>query len=142
MPTLREYMTTSLATVPSSADLYTLAKQMKEYDIGFLPVVENDKSKYTGVVTDRDIVVKGLAKESAENVTASDILTEDVVTGNPDMNVEDAASLMQENQIRRLLVIENEHVKGVVSLGDLSADGERSLAGNIMGEISKGYGNN
>lgn len=140
MATLRDFMTTNLASVSVSDDLHTLAKQMKEDDVGFLPIVENDK--YAGVVTDRDIVVKGLARGSAENVTASEIMTENVVTGTPDMDVEEAARLMQEHQIKRLLVIENDHVKGVVSLGDISAEGSRSVAGNIVSEVSKGYGNN
>ncbi|QHE51694.1 CBS domain-containing protein [Pontibacillus sp. HMF3514] len=140
MPTLREYMTTSFISVHLSDDLNTLANEMKEHDVGFLPVIENDK--YAGVVTDRDIVVNGLTKGSPEDVTASQVMTDHVVTGNPDMNVEDAARLMQENQIKRLLVIENEHLKGVVSLGDFSAEGENSISGHVVSEVSKGFGNN
>ncbi|SEI14241.1 CBS domain-containing protein [Halobacillus karajensis] len=137
MTLLKEYMTTNVESSKTSDDLKTLAEKMEKDDVGFLPVVENDK--YAGVVTDRDIVVKGLAKGTGK---AEDIMTENVVTGSPDMEVEEAAKLMQDHQIKRLLVVDDDAVNGVVTLGDLGVENADQVAGNIISEVSKGKGNN
>nr|WP_255437696.1 CBS domain-containing protein [Thalassobacillus sp. CUG 92003] len=65
-------------------------------------------------------------------------MTENIISGYPQMDVEEAAQLMQEHQIKRLLVIENGEVQGVVSLGDLGAKKASQIAGNILSEVSKG----
>ncbi|WP_163528835.1 CBS domain-containing protein [Halobacillus ihumii] len=140
MAILKEYMTPTVECSKSSDGSNTIAKQMEEENIGFIPVVENEK--YAGVVTDRDIVVKGLAKGSAENVKAEDIMTENVVTGYPDIEVEEAARLMQDHQIKRLLVVKDEAVHGVVTLGDLGVENAGQVAGDIVSEASKGQSNN
>ncbi|WP_082232191.1 CBS domain-containing protein [Halobacillus massiliensis] len=140
MSVVKDYMTSNLASCNASDDLQTLAKHMKEQDVGFIPLVENDR--YVGVVTDRDIVVKGLAKGSPDNIKASDVMTENVVTGYPDMDVQEAARLMQDHQIKRLLVIENDSIQGVVSLGDIGIEGANEVAADIVSEVSKGKGNN
>ncbi|MGI8315983.1 CBS domain-containing protein [Halobacillus mangrovi] len=140
MSVVKDLMTTNLATCNSSDDLVTVAQRMKEEDVGFVPLVEKDK--YVGVVTDRDIVVKGLAKGTADNVKASDVMTENIITGYPDMDVSEAARLMQEHQIKRLLVVENESIQGVVSLGDVASQGVAEAAADIVREVSKGAANN
>ncbi|MFD2922157.1 CBS domain-containing protein [Halobacillus naozhouensis] len=137
MALLKEYMTTNVESSKTSDDLKTLAEKMEKDDVGFLPIVENEK--YAGVVTDRDIVVKGLAKGTGK---AEDIMTENVVTGSPNMEVEEAAKLMQEHQIKRLLVVDDETINGVVTLGDLGVEHADQVAGNIVSEVSKGKGNN
>ncbi|GGF29013.1 hypothetical protein GCM10010954_30160 [Halobacillus andaensis] len=91
---------------------------------------------------DRDIVVKGLAKGSAGEVKASDVMTEKVITGYPEMEVEEAARLMQEHQIKRLLIVESDTVKGVVTLGDIGYQGIDEAAAGIVREVSKGQSNN
>lgn len=140
MTVVKELMSTNLATCNATDDLVTVAKHMKEADVGFVPLVEGEK--YVGVVTDRDIVVKGLAKGSSDNVKASDVMTEKIITGYPDMDTEEAARLMQEHQIKRLLVVENDSIQGVISLGDVGAQGSDDVAGDIVREVSKGYANN
>jgi CBS domain-containing protein len=140
MSVVKELMNTDLATCNATDDLVTVAKHMKEADVGFVPLVEGDK--YVGVITDRDIVVKGLAKGSSDNVIASDVMTENIITGYPDMNTEEAARLMQEHQIKRLLVVENDSFQGVVSLGDIGAQGSDEVAADIVREVSKGVANN
>ncbi len=140
MAILKEYMTPTIECSKASDNLNTLAKQMEEKNVGFIPVVEN--GKYAGVVTDRDIVIKGLAKGSAEDVKAENIMTENVVTGYPDMEVEEAARLMQDHQIKRLLVVEDEAVNRVVTLGDLGVENADQVAGDIVSEVSKGQSNN
>ncbi|WP_018923541.1 CBS domain-containing protein [Salsuginibacillus kocurii] len=140
MSVVKEYMTPKVREASSSDDLATLAKHMRDEDVGFVPVAEDDK--YVGVVTDRDIVVKGLAKGSSDQVKASDIMTRKVITGTTNMEVEEAARLMQEHQIKRLLVVENSTVEGVVTLGDLGYEGATEVAANVVREVSKGAANN
>lgn len=140
MPELKNYMNTEVVTCEASDTLTTIAKRMKEKEVGFVVITEQDK--YAGVITDRDIVVNGLAKGSAENVKASDIMTDKVVTATSDMEVQEAARLMQDHQIRRLLVVDEDKVSGVVSIGDIGLQGSDEIAGYIMGELSKGSANN
>ncbi|MFZ4453690.1 CBS domain-containing protein [Salibacterium aidingense] len=137
---LKDVMSPNPVSSNATDELTTVSKKMKEEDVGFIPVKEDDK--YAGVVTDRDIVVNGLAKGSAENVQASDVMTENIVTGPPDMEVEEAARLMQEHQIKRLLVMEDKEVKGVATLGDLGVENAVETAGNVIHDVSKGNGNN
>ncbi|AKG05242.1 CBS domain-containing protein [Salimicrobium jeotgali] len=140
MPELKNYMNTEVVACEASDTLTTIAKRMKEEEVGFVVITEQDK--YAGVITDRDIVVNGLAKGSAENVKASDIMTDKVVTATSDMEVQEAARLMQDHQIRRLLVVDEDKVSGVVSIGDIGLQGSDEIAGYIMGELSKGSANN
>ncbi|SFG21093.1 CBS domain-containing protein [Halobacillus alkaliphilus] len=140
MTALKEYMNANLTTCEASDNLSEVAKCMREEDVGFVPIVE--EGKYAGVVTDRDIVVKGLAKGSPDDVKASDIMTEKIITGSSDMEIAEAARLMQDHQIRRLLVVDQDTIRGVVSIGDIGKQGSDEIAGNIMSETAKGSSNN
>ncbi|RDW16688.1 CBS domain-containing protein [Oceanobacillus chungangensis] len=135
MTTLQEIMTENVVEVKPSDNLFTLAREMEANDIGFLPVIDD---KFLGVVTDRDIVCKGLAKgQDINNIEAQQIMTEKVYTGFPDMDVEEASKLMQVQQISRLLVVENDQLKGVVSLGDIAATNNEQAAESALSEIKK-----
>lgn len=131
-------MTKEVVTAKPNDDLMTLAKEMKENDVGFLPIADG---KFLGVVTDRDIVVKGLAKDSDySNVQAQQIMTEKVITGYPDMDVEEASRLMQDHQISRLMIVDNDQLKGVASLGDMAVTNTRraeQAAEDALSEIKK-----
>ncbi|WP_077624056.1 CBS domain-containing protein [Sediminibacillus massiliensis] len=136
MTALQDVMVTNVAEVKPSDSLETLAREMDAHDVGFLPVVSEDK--LVGVVTDRDIVRRGLAKDfKANSVEAQQVMTEKVITGLPDMDVEEASRLMQDHQIKRLLVTENDQLKGVVSLGDLAVSGNDQSAESALSEIKK-----
>lgn len=116
-----EVMTRDVETVGSETDLMTAAEKMRVRDIGFLPVVENDT--VVGVVTDRDITLRGLGRgRIPQFTTVGEIMTpiafwcyeEDVLT--------DAAQIMEENQVRRLLVLDvGKKLVGLLSLDDLAA---------------------
>ncbi|WP_067726951.1 CBS domain-containing protein [Oceanobacillus damuensis] len=138
MTTLQEVMTEDVVTAKPHDNLLTLAKEMEKNDVGFLPVLDE---KFLGVVTDRDIVVKGLAKdEGYSNVEAKQIMTEKVITGYPNMDVEEASRLMQDHQISRLMVVEKDKLKGVVSLGDMAVtenDRADQAAEDALSEIKK-----
>ncbi|WP_087973274.1 CBS domain-containing protein [Oceanobacillus rekensis] len=135
MTTLQEIMTENVAEVKPSDGMFSLAREMKANDVGFLPIIDD---KFLGVVTDRDLVCKGLAKgPDITNIEAQQIMTEKVITGLPDMEVEEASRLMQDHQISRLLVVENDQLKGVVSLGDIAVTNNEQAAESALSEIKK-----
>jgi len=102
-----------------------------------VPVVDNGRP--IGIVTDRDIVIRAVAEEKQANRTVREILTASVVCASPDMSTHEAADLMSEYQIRRLPVVENQRVVGIVSLGDLAVkEAKDKRVGDTLEHISEG----
>lgn len=134
---LEDYITTNVETVNVSENLQTLAQKMVKQDIGFLPVVDN--GNYVGVITDRDIVTKGVAENLS---TAEEIMTKNVVTGSENTSVDDATNLMENHNIYRLLIVDDDKVTGVVSLSDLGSKNAEQLIGKIVSDISSSDDNN
>lgn len=116
---VREIMTTEVATAQPDSTLEEVASMMKEEDTGAIPVLDEDE--LVGIITDRDIVVRCIAEgKDATETNVEDILSEDLVTISPDDDVEEAARLMSERQIRRLPVVEEGELIGMISLGDIA----------------------
>lgn len=113
-----------------------LAKIMRDQDIGAIPISED--SHLVGMVTDRDIVCRGLAKgKDTTKLVARDIMTHDVVSCRVDEDVEDAIYLMEQKRVRRLPVLnENNRLVGMLSLGDLSHAVNRELTGELAKSVS------
>jgi CBS domain-containing protein len=111
------------------------AQRMAEINVGSLPVLDGDR--LAGIVTDRDIVLRAVAKGSSPDSPVDQAMTTDLVTVAPDSSIDDAARLMSERQIRRLYVTDGKKLVGVLSLGDLAID-KTSEAGSTLREISKG----
>jgi|SRR5215211_823603 len=121
--TVEEIMTRNPRTVDASATLRDAARVMSESDIG--DVVVTDGGQVTGIVTDRDIVVRAVAEGRDPDSTAvSDVVTTGVETIEPDASVDDALSRMREKDIRRLPVARKGEPIGIVSLGDLAVERE------------------
>ncbi|GAA5513145.1 hypoxic response protein 1 [Deinococcus carri] len=118
MPTLRDIMTPGPVTVDPMATLKEVATLMLEQDIGSVLVMENDRP--TGIITDRDIVIRAVAYGHDFGTPVTDYTTGDVFTMAADTSVEDAAREMAQRQLRRLPVTEEGRVVGMVSLGDLA----------------------
>lgn len=137
MTQIKQFLTKNIKTADVEEDIKSLAKKMSNSDIGFLPILQN--GNYVGVITDRDLVVKGLAKDLNK---AEDIMTKDVVTGSSDLDVEDVVELMKKNNIYRLLIIDDHEIQGVVSLGDLGTKDAENLIANTVSKISKEEDNN
>ena len=137
---VRELMTDSVKTVQPGATLPEVAKLMRDEDIGSVPVAENDK--LIGMVTDRDIVIRGLADGGRlEAKCARDVMSQQVLYCREDESVEDVLKNMGEQQIRRLPVVnESKRLVGVVSLGDLSTRARATKTGEALKEISKPNG--
>lgn len=118
MPTLRDIMTPNPITVDPQATLKEVATLMLEQDIGAVLVMEGERP--TGIITDRDIVIRAVAYGHDSGTAVTDYTTGDVFTMDADTSVEDAADEMGRQQLRRIPVTENGRVVGMVSLGDLA----------------------
>ncbi len=134
---VRDIMTKDIASLRSDDTIEHAAQLMKQYNCGSLPVCTQDK--LIGIVTDRDIAVRSVA--SGEDVTSrrvGDIMTNDVVFANPETDVNDAARIMSDRQIRRLPVVENNSLIGIVALGDISLEPKcQDSAEDALKNISK-----
>ena len=135
---IRELMTQDLETCSMDDTLQRAATIMADTGVGIIPVITSGNN-LEGVVTDRDIVVRAVAKGMDTNTTkVSDCMTENVVSCSPEMDAHEAARLMADNQIRRLMVVEDGKLCGVCSLGDLAVIGiHEDEAGFALSEISE-----
>ena len=123
---VKELMSTNITCVRQNTSLSQAAKQMRNENVGCLPVCD-DSGHLNGLVTDRDLVIRAvapyLASESgrdAAGMTVGDIMSLNPVTVSPDTNTHDAALLFSAHKIRRLPVVENSRLTGMLSLGDLA----------------------
>jgi CBS domain-containing protein len=122
---IREVMTPDPVTLPATATLEEAARCMKDEDIGDVLVVDNGVLR--GIVTDRDIVIRGLA-EGRASARLGDICSSELVALLPDDSVDDAVRLMREHAVRRLPVVEDGKPVGMVSIGDLAVERDRESA--------------
>ena len=129
---LRNVMSSDVEVIRPDATLEEAAKKMKDIDAGSMPVCDGDR--LVGMVTDRDITVRATAQGSdPKNMTVKEVMSPDVVYGFDDQDVADAARIMEDKQIRRLLVLNREkRLVGIVSLGDLATRGD---SGAITEEV-------
>ncbi len=133
-----EIMTTDFEMIDSACSLIEAAEKMKSLNVGFLPVREG--TRLAGILTDRDIVVRGLAEGlDPDSTSVKDIISSEVVYCYDDDNVEDAARLMEDKQIRRLIVVNHDQTPvGILSIGDIAVKaGQEELAGEILERISE-----
>lgn len=117
--TLREIMTKDIATVTLKDNVYEVACKMRDWNVGVIPVV-NEKNDVIGVITDRDIVIRGLAEKHEGSTATEVVMTSDIVLGQPGMTVDEAAKIMAQHQIRRLPVVEKGKLVGIVALADMA----------------------
>ncbi|WP_163970216.1 CBS domain-containing protein [Oceanobacillus halotolerans] len=121
---LRNLMTSDVYTVKENQTVQEAAAIMSEHNIGAVPVV-NNSGQVVGMVTDRDITLRSTAQGEQAQTPVTEIMTsQQVVQGTPDMDVNEAAELMSQQQIRRLPVVENGQVVGMVALGDLAVQNQ------------------
>lgn len=117
---ISQLMSKKVVRVASLTMLPEVAETMSRENIGVVPV--EDGGKLVGIVTDRDIAVRAVAKRSIDR-PVKDVMTAKPITIKPDASVDDAIRSMLEHKVRRLIVVENEHVVGMVSLEDLLEGG-------------------
>ncbi len=136
MASIKDLMTTNPTTCPPSATVVEVARVMKQEDVGSVPVVEGDR--LVGMVTDRDIVIRVIADgKDVESTTVSDIVSSDVVTVDPDTSIDQALDLMSENQVRRLPVVEDGRLVGIVAVADVARAADEEKTGEVVQDISQ-----
>jgi CBS domain-containing protein len=122
-------MTTSVVGLAASATLVDAARDMRVFDIGDVLVVDGDQ--VTGIITDRDIVIRAIAVDrDPAQTTVGEVATQNPIVVSPDQPAAEAVQLMRDHALRRLPVCENGHLVGVLSLGNLATerDPESALA--------------
>jgi CBS domain-containing protein len=136
--TVRELLKGDPVTVEADATIQEAAKLMADNDIGNLPIVENSEVK--GIVTDRDIVVRVIAKGDGPDASVREAATTDVETISADTSIDDAIQKMEQSNVRRLPVVEDDGKPvGVITLGDLAQERDKSSA---LADISAASPNN
>lgn len=134
---LSEIMTRNVEIIQPDDSLQLAAKKMKDRDIGFLPVC--DGGELMGVLSDRDLTIRALADGMDVNVMLSrDLMTTPAIYCFEDQDVSEAAKIMEDNQIRRLVILsrEDKRLVGVVSLGDLARNESTDVSGKVLQKVS------
>ena len=136
---VRDIMTRSVISIAPEESVEVAARTLAQYNIGVLPVCSAG-GKLCGMVTDRDLVTRCIASNrSPGKTTVQDVMTGQVIAAQPDMEVGVAAHLMGRRQVRRLPVVENGKLCGMVSIGDMASreysvmDAADALSGVVEG---------
>jgi len=135
---LKEIMTHNVEVASPGDTLEQAAKKMEELDVGTMPVCEGNR--VVGMLTDRDITVRATAAGCDPKTTlVSDAMSQDIISCYEDQDVREAARLMQDKQIRRLLVMSRANaLVGIVSLGDLATEAEdQGQPGEVLKKVSE-----
>jgi len=117
----RDIMTTNVTTASADTPLTSIAQDMRDLNVGSIPICD-ENNRLIGIVTDRDIVLRNVAEGGSENSRAGDVMSTQVIYVTPDTHVHECARIMAENQIRRLPVVENGRLVGMISIGDLATN--------------------
>ena len=134
---LKDIMTQEVEIVSPDNTLREAAQKMRVRDIGFLPVVDD---RLLGVITDRDIVLRGVAEgDDPDTKIGQKFVTTPAVFCYDDQDVEEAARLMEEHQIRRVIVLsrDDNRLVGVVSLGDIARGSTRKTSAEVLQSVSE-----
>jgi len=134
---IQEVMTSNPCSIDADKPVSYAAKMMKDEDVGFAPIVEGDK--LIGTVTDRDIAMKVVAEgRDPQSTTVREIASTNLVTIDPQQDLDDALRLMASNQVRRLPVVEEDgKLVGVVAQKDVAEQGDDAKTGEVVQEISQ-----
>lgn len=134
---LKEIMTPHVEVIAPDATLQDAARRMKELDVGLMPVCDGDR--ITGMLTDRDITIRATASGNDPRTTpVREVMSTDIVSCFQDQDEQDAARLMEQHQIRRLIVVDRDkHLAGIISLGDLATRAGRGRAAAALHGVSQ-----
>jgi CBS domain-containing protein len=135
---VRDIMSQDVESISPEESVQAAACKMRDLDVGPLPVC--DGQRIAGMITDRDIATRAVAEgRNPETTQVRDVMTEDLVFCFEDQNIDEAARLMKDRQVRRVLVLnENKQLVGIVTLGDLATQmADESSAGETLSAISE-----
>jgi len=135
--TVREVMTSNPCSIDADKSVAYAAKMMRDEDVGIAPIVEGDR--LVGVLTDRDIAVRVVAEgRDPEQVKAAEVASRDVVTLDPEQDLDEALRLMARHQVRRLPVVEEDgRLVGVVAQADVARVADERHTGEVVEQISR-----
>jgi CBS domain-containing protein len=135
----RDLMTADPTTCRPTDNLKSIIGVMRDEDCGIVPITEgNGEHRVVGVVTDRDIALAlGERDEKPSTVRASEVMTTDIVSSEPDADLKDVSRRMQDAQVRRILVTEKGRLLGVISTADLARASAQSLHDRVGEEVEK-----
>jgi CBS domain-containing protein len=133
---IREVMTESVVTAEPASSVRQVAETMRERNVGSVVLVEGDRP--VGFVTDRDLAISVIADGREHSDRASDHATAPVITADPEMDVQEAAEIMVRHGIRRLVVVDDGRLSGIVTLDDLVArTGDTGLASTLSTRVTR-----
>ena len=134
---IREIMTANPSTVEPDQSVVEAAKIMKQEDAGVVPVTEN--GRLTGMVTDRDIAIRVVAEgKDPQSTVVREVASKNLVTIDPQQDLDEALRLMAKHQVRRLPVVEEDgRLVGVVAQADVAREGDDTQTGQVVEEISQ-----
>jgi CBS domain-containing protein len=138
---VKDIMTKEVEVIHPDDTLQVAAQKMANRDIGFLPVCDGDR--LAGVITDRDLVLRGIAQGiDSKAMLGRELMTSPVIYCFEDQDVKEAAKLMEEDQIRRLVVLSrsDKRLAGVVSLGDLALNSQSDTSAEVLQKVSEPIG--
>jgi CBS domain-containing protein len=134
---ISDVMTSNPRGVETSTPVAEAARLMKTEDVGSVPILEGDR--LTGMLTDRDIAIRLVAEgKDAQSTTVGEIASRDVVTIDPQQNLDEALRLMAQHQVRRLPVVEEDgRLVGIVAQADVATQGDDARTGQVVEQISQ-----
>ena len=133
---VREAMTASVSSVSPSQSLADAAEVMKREDVGSVPVVE--EGRLAGIVTDRDIVTRAVAEQrNPQTVSVEEIASHDLVTVEPEQDLDEALALMARHKVRRLPVLEEGRLIGMLAQADVALEAKEQKVGEMVEQISQ-----
>jgi CBS domain-containing protein len=134
---IREIMTSGVVTAPPEAGVQEVAELMRDRNVGSVVLVDSS-GRPVGMVTDRDLVIVALADAADPALPVSRCATAPVVTGEADMDLDEAAALMVSHRIRRLPVLEAGELVGIVTLDDIAVrTGNLEVAQQMTAEVAR-----
>jgi CBS domain-containing protein len=133
---IRDLMSSNPRTVSSDSSVIEAARMMRDEDVGLVPVVDGDR--LVGTVTDRDITIRVVAEQKdPQSTQVREVASTDLVTIDPQQDLSEALRLMAQHQVRRLPVVEQGRLVGIVAQADVAREGSDSQTGELVEEISK-----
>lgn len=134
---VKEAMTPNAEGIQSDATVLKAAQEMTRLNVGALPVFNGDKP--AGIVTDRDVVTRALGLQlNPAHTSVGEIMTKQLLACNENTSLEEAAAMMRDNKVRRLIVEDDkEMVTGIITLGDIAVHSDAPLSGEVLQGVSE-----
>ncbi|MGI6324616.1 MAG: CBS domain-containing protein [Bacilli bacterium] len=128
---VKDIMTKQVITADKNTNFFDVAQLMKKHDTGFIPIME--EKRVIGVITDRDMVIRGIANKEDSNTPIGKYITQEIIAVKPDTSIDIASHIMADKQVKRLLVIDDNELVGVLSLSDITNHNQKEALQALTG---------